>query len=189
MASAFTHAFVAGALTPLVPRTLSRPKTVLALVGVSILPDLDIIAFPLGVPYGHPLGHRGLSHSLVFAIVMAVLVAWGMFREVKPLSTDWMRLAGTLFLACASHGVLDACTDAGQGIAFFLPFSEQRFFFPWRPILTSPVDPRSFFQGRGVHILLNEIYWVWLPVSGVWGLIFWVRFLIRRLGSVNRLTE
>nr|HRC76832.1 rhodanese-like domain-containing protein [Kouleothrix sp.] len=32
------------------------------------------------------------------------------------------------------HGVLDAMTDGGLGVAFFAPFSATRYFFPFRPI-------------------------------------------------------
>ncbi len=65
MATAFTHAFVAAALVPFAPEAVSRPKLALVLMSVAAMPDLDVIAFPLGVPYGHPLGHRGLTHSLL----------------------------------------------------------------------------------------------------------------------------
>jgi inner membrane protein len=179
MATAFTHAFVAAALVPFAPQTVSRPKAALVLMSVAALPDLDVIAFPLGVPYGHPLGHRGVTHSLVFAAGVAFLLGWGLFRDLKPLSPAWARMVSLICLACASHGVLDACTDAGQGIGFFIPFSDQRFFFPWRPLLTSPVDPRTFFRPRGLQILLNEMQWVWLPVSSVWVSVVLLRRLRR----------
>ena len=37
-----------------------------------------------------------------------------------------------LFLSTASHGVLDALTDGGLGVAFFSPFDQTRYFFPFR---------------------------------------------------------
>src|SRR5215831_7502105 len=43
-----------------------------------------------------------------------------------------------LFLATASHGVLDAMTNGGLGVAFFSPFDTTRYFLPWRPIRVSP---------------------------------------------------
>lgn len=49
MATAFTHAFVAAALVPFAPQTVSRPKVALVLMSVAALPDLDVIAFSLGV--------------------------------------------------------------------------------------------------------------------------------------------
>ena len=38
----------------------------------SLLPDLDIIAFRLGIPYGSPFGHRGFSHSIVAALLLSM---------------------------------------------------------------------------------------------------------------------
>ena len=45
----------------------------------------------------------------------------------------------------ASHGVLDALTDGGPGVAFLAPFDDTRYFFPWRPIRVSPLW-RGFFS-------------------------------------------
>jgi inner membrane protein len=53
-----------------------------------------------------------------------------------------------LFLATASHGVLDAMTDGGLGVAFFSPFDNRRYFLPWRPIVVSPISIARFFSGR-----------------------------------------
>jgi inner membrane protein len=135
-----------------------------ALAAVSVLPDLDVIAFRLHIPYEHPLGHRGFSHSLLFAAFLAPLGAsifrWPKALVVKP----WLMLCVLFFAACASHGVLDALTDAGLGIGFFVPFSDERFFLPWRPILTSPLSIPAFFKGNGEVILLNEFIWVWVPM-------------------------
>lgn len=53
-----------------------------------------------------------------------------------------------LFLSISSHGFLDAATDGGLGIAFFRPFSNYRYFFPWNPIVVSPLSVgRFFYQG------------------------------------------
>jgi membrane-bound metal-dependent hydrolase YbcI (DUF457 family) len=47
-------------------------------VFASILPDIDVLGFQLGIPYGDPLGHRGASHSLLAAalIGLASATAW-----------------------------------------------------------------------------------------------------------------
>ncbi|UUZ53762.1 metal-dependent hydrolase [Massilia sp. H-1] len=52
----------------LVPRRL-----LLAGVAASILPDLDVIGFRLGISYGQELGHRGVSHALVFALLLGLI--------------------------------------------------------------------------------------------------------------------
>ena len=55
----------------------------------AVAPDFDVIGLRLGIPYGHLLGHRGLSHSLAFALAMALLVMFGGLPEVRRLSRKW----------------------------------------------------------------------------------------------------
>jgi membrane-bound metal-dependent hydrolase YbcI (DUF457 family) len=44
-----------------------------------------------------------------------------------------------LFLAAASHPLLDMLTDGGLGVALLAPFSWSRYFFPFRPIPVSAI--------------------------------------------------
>jgi inner membrane protein len=126
-----------------------------------MLPDADVIAFAFGIPYGDMFGHRGFTHSLFFAGVIGAVVTWHLLR--RP-GADSHRL--TLFLwvtaVTMSHGLLDAMTDGGRGIAFFAPFSDQRYFFPWRPIQVSPIGV-GFFSARGLRVLASEARWIWVP--------------------------
>ncbi len=68
-----------------------------------------------------------------------------------------------LFACAASHGMLDALTNGGLGVAFFSPFEPRRYFFPWRPIAVSPLSVSRFLAGRGLRILAGELKWVVLP--------------------------
>jgi inner membrane protein len=163
VASAFTHAVVGAALTPLAPTPQRSRRLAIELAALAALPDLDVLAFAFGIPYAHPLGHRGLTHSLFFAAVLAPLVVWGLHRDIRTGTRAWWALVGLCFAATASHGVLDACTDAGLGIGFFIPFDNRRVFFPWRPIATSPLEPSAFFSRWGARVLANEVLWVWVP--------------------------
>jgi len=126
----------------------------------SMLPDADVLGFRFGVSYGDMLGHRGLTHSLLFAALLSIAVTASLSRE------RWRRsrlpIAFFLFVVTASHGVLDALTNGGLGIAFLAPFSDQRFFFPVRPIAVSPIGT-AFFSARGWSVLQSEMLWVWLP--------------------------
>ncbi|MHC4365405.1 MAG: metal-dependent hydrolase, partial [Planctomycetota bacterium] len=70
------------------------------------------------------------------------------------------------FVASASHGVLDALTDGGLGIALFSPFDTGRYFFPWRPLRVSPIGIDAFFRYGGLEALASDIVWVWLPLLG-----------------------
>jgi inner membrane protein len=89
-------------------------------------------------------------------------------------------LAALLLAVTATHGLLDAMTDGGLGIAFFSPFDLQRYFLPWRPIHVSPIGVGRFFSARGLRILWSEIFWVWLPVLSAWALAKAAQFVIRR---------
>ena len=130
---------------------------------IAALPDVDGIGFWLGVPYESTFGHRGFTHSISFAALIA-LIALIFFRD-RAYDGDRPRLWTYLFLATASHGVLDAMTTGGGGIAFFAPFANERFFFPWRPIVVSPMSIRRFFSERGARIIASEILWVWIPAG------------------------
>lgn len=164
MASAFSHAVAALSIGTcfFYPRV---PKRVWVFAAVcSAIPDLDVIGFRLGIPYGDFWGHRGFTHSLVFAALLAgVTMIFGFRRSVPELGR--LPLLLYLFLATASHGVLDAMTNGGLGVAFFSPFDTSRYFLPWRPIQVSPLSFGRFFGSRGYLILQNELLWIWLPAG------------------------
>lgn len=165
MATAFTHALVGGALG-----RLGSPPTrrlVLVLAGLSVLPDVDLLAFGLGIPYEHPLGHRGLTHSLPFAALCGLLTPWLAGGPVRTKARAWWSRAALGTAATASHGLLDALTNGGLGVGFFVPLLSERFFFAWRPLLVSPLSPGAFFTPAGARILASEIVWVWLPLAGL----------------------
>jgi inner membrane protein len=123
----------------------------------SVAPDLDIIAFHFDIPYGHVFGHRGFTHSVFFAIALALL-AVAMHRPLKARA----KIAFVFIFICTlSHGVLDAMTTGGLGIAFLWPL-EQRYFLPWRFIQVSPIG-FSFFSSWGLAVLRAELLWIWLP--------------------------
>jgi len=58
-------------------------------------------------------------------------------------------------------------TSGGFGIAFFAPFSNARYFFPWRPIVVSPIGIGAFFSHRGLEVMPSELVWIWLPAAAV----------------------
>lgn len=129
----------------------------------AMLPDADTLTFKLGIPYAHLLGHRGFFHSLLFALVVGIVTTVVFFGEERPFSPGQLRFAGYFSLVTASHGVLDALTSGGLGVAFFSPFKENRYFFPWTPILVSPLGIKAFFSSWGARVMASEIVWIWAP--------------------------
>lgn len=129
----------------------------------AIFPDVDVIFFNLGISYGHFLGHRGFFHSLFFAMLVSLLVVFIFYREERILSKRWWFYLFYFFFVTASNGVLDAFTNGGLGVALLSPFSNERYFFPWRPIVVSPIGVDAFFSEWGLRVLKSEILWIWLP--------------------------
>ena len=130
----------------------------------SVIPDLGVLGFGLGVRYGDFWGHRGFTHALAFAVLLAgAIVILGFRDSTSGLSRFSM---WTYFLlATASHGLLDAMTDGGLGVAFFAPFDNHRYFLPWTPIRVSPIGIGRFFTDRGLAVLQSELLWIWLPAA------------------------
>jgi len=142
------------------PQLVSR-RLLLAGVVASVLPDLDVVAFRVGIGYSHELGHRGVSHSLAFALLLAFL-ALALSRHLNT-----TRKAAFLFVlvSAASHGLLDMLTNGGLGVAFLWPFTAERFFFSLHPIEASPLSLRRVFGPTGIEIFGSELLFVWLPCA------------------------
>ena len=139
------------------------PKRVWVIgVVCSAIPDFDVIGFRFGIRYGDFWGHRGFTHSLVFAVVLAGAAVLLGFRGGLP-KISRLSMWTYFFLATASHGLLDAMTDGGLGVAFFAPFDNHRYFLPWTPIRVSPLGIGRFFTSRGFAVLQSELLWIWVP--------------------------
>ncbi len=165
MATIFTHAILAGSLSQVAPKLEKKEKIrlIILLLTVSVIPDLDVLAFALHIPYEHPLGHRGFSHSIVFAFLMAMLASVIVIPKSEWFQLKWWWILFLIFLAGVSHGILDAMTTGGKGVGFFIPFDSSRYFFDWRPIKVSPFGTQ-FFTDRAWLILKTEIIIIWIPV-------------------------
>ncbi len=135
------------------------PRLLLAGMLAACLPDLDVVAFKLGIAYQDALGHRGFSHSLLFAVLVGALGAVG----CRLFGCGPLKACLWIGLATASHSVLDAMTDGGLGVAWFWPWSDQRYFLPLHPIEVSPIGLSRFLSPRGAQVLLSEARWVWIP--------------------------
>jgi inner membrane protein len=128
------------------------PATV-AFAGLAMLPDADVVAFALGIPYADPFGHRGASHSLVGAALGALVLGPVVARA---LGAPLLRTLACAFVALASHGLFDMLTDGGKGVALWWPLSNERLFFPFTPIPVAPIGVR-FLSWRGVVCAATEL--------------------------------
>ena len=178
MPTIVTHAVVAMTLGRAATGARPFPRRWWVLTAaLSILPDADVIGWGL-VPYDSPLGHRGLTHSLAAAAVvgLAVTRVLGVGSGLR-----WWIVWAYCFAVMASHGILDALTGGGEGVAFFAPFDDTRYFFPWRPVRVSPIG-LDFFGRAGLGVLASELLWLWLPA----GVVLAVSRLRRRCARSSR---
>lgn len=163
MASIFGHALAAYTIGKVGNLKLNPTKLSLLLIVCAVIPDADVIMFNFGYAYEHPLGHRGFSHSILFAFLLAFLVRMIFYRKVRLFSRTGIVLYILFLLATLSHSLLDACTNGGRGVGFFIPFDNARYFFPWRPILVSPLGAGNFFSKWGLQVLQNEFIYIGIP--------------------------
>ena len=160
MPSIITHAAVPLALWAASELSRISPRLLGAGIVAAMLPDADVLGFVLRIPYADAFGHRGASHSLLFALVCALIAA----LCHRPLRAGALQAAAWTFVCAASHPLLDAMTNGGLGVALAWPWQDARYFAPWRPILVSPIGA-GFFSARGLTTLGSELRWVWLPLA------------------------
>jgi hypothetical protein len=104
MPTIVTHGFVATLLGKGLARGRMPARFWFLSVLCSILPDADVLGFRLGINYEDLLGHRGLSHSLLFAIILSLVVTFLAFPQLPP---RWTRLVlfPYFFVVTASHPI------------------------------------------------------------------------------------
>ena len=161
MASVFGHAISAIGIGKLFPKAeMTRKVYVLGVIS-SMLPDLDVIGFEFGLQWESMWSHRGFTHSFFFAGVWAMLLIF-IYHRKKAKQVKY-QLGSYYFVTTASHGLLDAMTNGGNGITFFAPFSAERYFLPWEVIQVSPLGISNFFSKWGVEVLKSEFIYIVLP--------------------------
>jgi inner membrane protein len=85
------------------------------------IPDLDVFLSPFFHPIDAALMHRGVSHSLLFALVVGPILGWVVHRlygERYELKT-WMWL---FFLGIVTHPMLDMFTNYGTSFLWPLDY-------------------------------------------------------------------
>lgn len=186
MPSLFGHAVAGLALnTAFAGEELPRRSWALTTF-CALAPDLDWFSAFVNLPHSGWLDHRGLTHSLPAAALLAGTVWWLGFEPAHRTR----RLLLCLLVAAFSHGLLDACTRGGVGVAAFLPFSKARYVCIWQPLQVSPLPLNATLALRFLRSLLGELLWIGLPA---WLLVLaareWKRPVCGALGFGSELLE
>jgi len=144
-------------------------RLLIASILLPILPDADALLRPW-IPYRHPFGHRGFTHSLLFAASVGIVAAALAVRGKWAPGHSFFKLAIFFALITASHGLFDAMTSGGLGVAFFAPFDNTRYFLPWRPIPVSPMSAAGLMTPRGLRVIRWEfaLFWLFAIAAALW---------------------
>lgn len=134
------------------PREQRRNLFVSLMVAGSNLPDLDFLQSVLsGNKIDYLLDHRGHTHTVVGALIMAVLMllaseAWCRWRRWTLSRTDRLQIAGLCTLALLLHVGMDFTNN--YGVHPFWPFYNGWLYgdsvFIWEPLLWSAAAPLVF---------------------------------------------
>ncbi len=98
------------------------------------IPDLDVIPAQWMGTVEALAFHRGISHSLLFALVLAPIMGWlvyGLYRQRVGTFRDWSLL---FFLSLFTHSLLDCFTT--WGVQLFWPLEHR---IAWKTIFV--IDP------------------------------------------------
>lgn len=150
--------------------TARLAKTMALFGALSMLPDADVVAFSLGIPYSHPWGHRGATHSICFALILGAAL-WLILKKAHEVP----RVRTTVFVTVLllTHGLLDALTDGGLGAELLWPFTTRRYFFePFNHIPVAPIG-LGMFSAIGIRVVLTELlifspFWLYALLPRGW---------------------
>lgn len=97
-----------------------------ALIGAAVatIPDLDVVLYLFYNKFDMLSIHRGFSHSILFSLMGAFLIAYILQRLKWTEMIGYWRLWVFSWLALFTHILLDAFT--AYGTQLFLPFSDKR---------------------------------------------------------------
>ena len=166
-------------------KKIGRKAAILGAIGGTI-PDLDVLLTPFFTEFQKISIHRGYSHSILFCILGAFLLAYLLSKIKWTEEVAYVRLWLFSFLALFTHVLLDAFTTYGTQL--FLPFTDWRVSFDSINI----IDP--FYT---VPLLLGVLGSVFLyqkqdkkrAIPNIIGLIISSLYLLFTLGNKQHIEQ
>lgn len=159
MPTTLTHAVPSVAVGLGLGRDFISKRLIFTGAFIANIPDLDLIGTRyFGIPFDSIYGHRGYTHSLIFALGLAL--GFGLFFRNTGFKKAFLFLA----FCTLSHGILDSFTEGGLGTAFFWPFVNDRYYAFTQPIINVGISFRGLYASTlGFPIFISELIWVWIP--------------------------
>jgi inner membrane protein len=159
-----------------IPGRLWSVTPVAALYGifVSNLPDFDFVPQMItGIRM-----HRGPSHSLLMALIVSSLLAWGVHRyrcrQARRLAdpahqsarTSYGAIFGITFGLYCLHLFLDLFTTGGSGLPLLWPLSEQTFRSPV-PLFPPAHHSRGLWDASHIVFITVELIYSVCLLAGL----------------------
>ncbi len=148
-------------------------KAAIAGAVIGTIPDLDVLFIPFLDEMTKMSFHRGYSHSILFCLVTAFLIAFAMSKMKWKRELSYRRAWLLSFFALFTHVLLDAFSTYGTQL--LLPFSDWRVSFDCinivDPVYTVPLliglGVSTYFYNKGdirrslpnnLGLILSSIY-------------------------------
>lgn len=177
MPTIVTHAAVPICLGLGLGKAKIPPALLFTGIAFSVVPDLDVLSFKLGIAYANAFGHRGFTHSLLFAFALPALAL--LFK--RWFKVGYWRIWWFLTACLLSHSILDSLTTGGMGVGWLWPWSQERFFAPVQVIKVAPFQLAQYLKPNGIAVIQSELLWVWLP-----GVIMMIGLIMLRKQKVTK---
>jgi inner membrane protein len=151
-----------GRVRPAQPRTCAVAMMAFGLLG--LLPDADVLLVNLGCADASVIGHRGASHSLLTAVLIAVVGG----LMARRYGWNGLRTALAIMLAVGSHGIIDSFGQGGRAIPLLWPFSAHRFSAPWRCLPDAPRGLLFLSRDGFFGAALEFLYFLPMTAYALW---------------------
>ncbi len=156
MATVIAHA----AMPWLAGRAARLPRKVVVVGAVlACAADLDLLGYAFDVHTLDVWGHRGALHAPLLGLAAGAALALLLFRRGAGFRAALVYLC----LAGASHGLIDALTYGGPGVALLEPFSHARLLLPLHLVPVLPLGLPEVLSQLGVEVVADELLWLVLP--------------------------
>lgn len=125
------------------------------------IPDLDVVVGKFLNPIDGVMIHRGMSHSLLFFLLLSPLLGWCITRIEKQ-RISIKRASWMAFWCLFTHALLDMCTTWGTQILWPLPYRYSlNSIFVIDPLYTIPLLITLVMVWRTKNNVLRTRYVKW----------------------------